>query len=100
MWDSSIARLLVFIFSISHTVYNIVSLNKTYFFRLPECLKMKKLINTNETHPALFTICMYKGKGRAAEVQHRNRNISGTACGIAQTFVVCVGYYINHRLHI
>ena len=59
-------------------------------------LKNTKLTNTNETHPALFTT--YEGICRAAEVQLGNYEISGTAYGIAQTSVVCVGYHINHRL--
>ena len=41
---------------------------------------------------------MYKGKGRAAEVQLGEHEITGIAYGIAQASVVCVGYYVNHRL--
>ena len=69
---------------------------KTNISFVSRLLKKKKLTNTNETHPDLCT--MYKGKSRAAGVQLGNHEISGTAYGIAQTSVVCVGYHINYRL--
>ena len=69
---------------------------KHIFLSCHRMLKNTKLTNTNQTHPALLT--MHKRKGRAAGVQHRNHEIYGIAYGIAQASVVCVRYYINHRL--